>query len=437
MQARFSHRSRAIALVPTVLVVSLVSAPAGRDGPVGVGAALTTSVEVPSVPTESLEVPASISRPAAVVAGGQGHAGRLVATGADAASASASGIPAAALAAYQRAETVINAADPSCKLSWQLIAAIGRVESDHGRVNGNSLSDAGVAQPGIYGIALDGTRNTRAIRDTDAGQYDADATWDRAVGPMQFIPATWSVVGVDGDNDGKRNPQDVDDAALSSAVYLCSGRGDLSTVVGQRAAVYNYNHSDAYVDLVVSYMTAYETSDFSSVPGTTGYASTAALAPELARTLPGQASTSEVSIEVVRYKAALVGPRSAPVLDAELTDEPATEPTPEQPAEEPVPSEPPAPEVIPEPEPATETPAPAVEPSPSPEPSPEPAPSPEPEVAPEPEVVALTEEEAISECLVLVGAPDVASLEQLGLLADFTDCMATLGFTEWSTPDLT
>ena len=58
-------------------------------------------------------------------------------------SASISGIPAAALAAYQRAETVINAADKSCNISWQLIAAIGRVESDHGRANGNTLNDRG------------------------------------------------------------------------------------------------------------------------------------------------------------------------------------------------------------------------------------------------------------------------------------------------------
>ena len=159
------------------------------------------------------------------------------------ASASTSGIPDAALAAYQRAETVINAADKSCNISWQLIAAIGRVESDHGRVNGNTLDDEGLATPGIYGIPLDGTHNTAVIRDTDAGQYDDDARWDRAVGPMQFIPSTWSVVGVDGDNDGKRNPQDIDDAALATAVYLCSGNDDLSTETGRRPAIFRYNHS--------------------------------------------------------------------------------------------------------------------------------------------------------------------------------------------------
>ena len=70
--------------------------------------------------------------------------------------ASTSGIPSAALAAYQRAETVINAADKSCHLTWQLIAAIGRVESNHGRANGNVLDDNGLATPGIYGVALNG-----------------------------------------------------------------------------------------------------------------------------------------------------------------------------------------------------------------------------------------------------------------------------------------
>ena len=87
---------------------------------------------------------------------------------------------------------------------------------------------------------------------------------------MQFIPSTWSVVGVDADGDAKRNPQDIDDAALATAVYLCSGPDDLSTDAGQRAAVYRYNHSQSYVDLVLSIMNAYLDGDFTSVPnGTT------------------------------------------------------------------------------------------------------------------------------------------------------------------------
>jgi hypothetical protein len=76
-------------------------------------------------------------------------------------------------------------------------------------------------------------------------------------------------VGVDGDSDGTRNPQDVDDAALATAVYLCSGDDDLSTEQGQRASVYRYNHSNDYVDLVLQIMQAYMDGDFSAVPTST------------------------------------------------------------------------------------------------------------------------------------------------------------------------
>ncbi len=95
---------------------------------------------------------------------------------------------------------------------------------------------------------------------------------------MQFIPSTWSVVGVDGDGDGKRNPQDIDDAALATAVYLCSGDEDLSSTAGQRSAVYRYNHSQDYVDLVLSIMAAYAEGDYSSVP--TSSAGTTTFTPD-------------------------------------------------------------------------------------------------------------------------------------------------------------
>ncbi len=91
---------------------------------------------------------------------------------------------------------------------------------------------------------------------------------------MQFIPSTWTVVGVDGDGDGRRDPQDVDDAALGTAVYLCSGSEDLSTTAGQRAAVHRYNHSDEYVDLVLSFLRAYAGGDYTAVPTSTAGATT-------------------------------------------------------------------------------------------------------------------------------------------------------------------
>ena len=169
---------------------------------------------------------------------------------------SRNGIPTAALKAYSRAQQVLAQADPSCHLPWTLVAAIGRVESNHGRFGGNSLNSQGVAIPGVYGPRLDGASAAR-IADTDAGAFDGDGAFDRAVGPMQFIPGTWRAVGVDGDGDSVRNPQDIDDAAMSTGVYLCSGQTDLSDASDLTAAVLRYNHSQQYVDLVVSIAEAY------------------------------------------------------------------------------------------------------------------------------------------------------------------------------------
>ena len=263
---KFGRLQKASALVPLALLSTAWTASlAGAGAPTA--AAQNDGGTLPdgtSIPTQAIEAPASVSKPGVTAPGVTGNVKNIVAN------ASTMGIPAAALAAYQRAETVINTADKSCNISWQLIAAIGRVESDHGRVNGNSLNGDGLATPGIFGIALDGSNGTTRITDSDAGLYDSDAKFDRAVGPMQFIPSTWRVVGVDADSDGERNPQDVDDAALATAVYLCSGDDDLSTEAGQRDAVFRYNHSQSYVDLVLSIMEAYLAGDFTSVPnGTT------------------------------------------------------------------------------------------------------------------------------------------------------------------------
>jgi hypothetical protein len=216
------------------------------------------------VPEEANEAPASVTAGHGLGLGlgvdGDGDTQQIIA------SSSTNGISATALAAYQRAESVINSADWSCNVPWELIAAIGRVESNHGRYAGNTLNEDGVSVPGVYGPTLNGKNGTKAIMDTDGGQLDKDAVYDRAVGPMQFIPSTWSAVKVDGDGDGQRNPQDIDDAALATAIYLCSGNDDLSGTAGQRAAVYRYNHSQAYVDLVLSIMDAYSDGDFTSVP---------------------------------------------------------------------------------------------------------------------------------------------------------------------------
>jgi membrane-bound lytic murein transglycosylase B len=264
---KFGRLQKASALVPLALLSTAWTASLAGAGATTASAAddSRTLPDGTSIPTQAIEAPASVSKPGVTAPGIKGRDVRSVV-----ANASTMGIPAAALAAYQRAETVINTADKSCNIPWQLIAAIGRVESDHGRYGGNTLNANGLATPGIFGIALDGSNGTSRISDSDAGLYDSDSKFDRAVGPMQFIPSTWRVVGVDADGDGERNPQDIDDAALATAVYLCSGNDDLSTEAGQRASVFRYNHSQSYVDLVLSIMRAYSSGDFTSVPnGTT------------------------------------------------------------------------------------------------------------------------------------------------------------------------
>jgi membrane-bound lytic murein transglycosylase B len=79
---------------------------------------------------------------------------------------------------------------------------------------------------------------------------------------MQFIPSTWAVVGVHGDNDDRKNSQDIDDAALATGVYLCAGEGDLTDSADERAAVLRYNHSDEYADLVIRIAEGYRSGDY-------------------------------------------------------------------------------------------------------------------------------------------------------------------------------
>ncbi len=168
------------------------------------------------------------------------------------------GIPAVALQAYRSAMASMHEADPGCRIDWSLIAGIGRVESDHGRYGGRRPTIDGSVQPPILGIPLDGRPGVALIRDTDGGRLDFDTTYDRAVGPMQFIPGTWSAFpDADGDGNGIVDPHNLNDAALATASYLCSGPGDLSQETGQRSAVFRYNHSESYVDLVLAHAQAY------------------------------------------------------------------------------------------------------------------------------------------------------------------------------------
>lgn len=162
--------------------------------------------------------------------------------------AAASGIPERALAAYAGAALVVNQTNPGCGIAWNTLAGVGSVESDHGRHDGSVIGENGTAVPGIFGIALDGG-DTDTITDTDQGSIDGDLVHDRAVGPMQMIPESWRNWGYDGNHDGLVDPQNIDDAAVAAANYLCRASRDtapMSTLEGWRAGIAAYNSAPSY-----------------------------------------------------------------------------------------------------------------------------------------------------------------------------------------------
>jgi hypothetical protein len=103
-------------------------------------------------------------------------------------------------------------------LRWQVLAAIGQVESGHGR-------DVGPSSAG-------------------------------ALGPMQFLPSTWAFSGVDGDGDGRADVMNPFDAVPAAALYLCRA-GAAQGEQGLYDAIFSYNHADWYVKKVLDLAARY------------------------------------------------------------------------------------------------------------------------------------------------------------------------------------
>jgi hypothetical protein len=166
------------------------------------------------------------------------------------------GIPLLVFEAYKHAEAVVKVEQPSCQLPWWLLAGIGHTESGHAE-SGRLYAD-GTTRGRILGPRLDGRiAGDAIIRDTDRGIYDGDTEYDRAVGPMQFIPSTWRSWAVDGNGDGKQDLNNIFDASLAAGHYLCAGGRDLATPAGLRAAILSYNHSEPYLQTVLAWGIAY------------------------------------------------------------------------------------------------------------------------------------------------------------------------------------
>jgi hypothetical protein len=118
-----------------------------------------------------------------------------------------------------------SAAEETCHMPWEVLAAIGKLESDHGR------SDL----PGVHS----GTNS--------AG----------AAGPMQIVTGTWDAYKIDGDDDGDTDIYDPIDSIWSAANYLCANGAGEEDAASLRNAIWNYNHSDAYVDAVIAQAAKY------------------------------------------------------------------------------------------------------------------------------------------------------------------------------------
>ena len=98
-------------------------------------------------------------------------------------------------------------------LSWTVLAAIGQVESGHGK--------------------------------------DTSTSYAGAMGPMQFLPATFAHYAVDGDHDGVASIMDPADAIFTAARYLCAN-GAGSGPAALENAIFHYNHADWYVQMVLA-----------------------------------------------------------------------------------------------------------------------------------------------------------------------------------------
>jgi murein DD-endopeptidase MepM/ murein hydrolase activator NlpD len=181
-----------------------------------------------------------------------------------AAAGGALGIPPVVFSAYIAAETNAASVAEGCVADWPIVAGIWKVESNHATYGGRTVDVSGQITPPLYGITLDGSHpGTAVIPDTDDGLLDGDPTWDRAVGPAQFLPGSWRAFGQDGNGDRAADPQNVFDAALATVAHLCLTRpGDYTNPTDLEAALRRYNNSAEYVATVAGWIDYYRTFQF-------------------------------------------------------------------------------------------------------------------------------------------------------------------------------
>ncbi|CAM2995742.1 C40 family peptidase [Saccharomonospora xinjiangensis] len=123
-------------------------------------------------------------------------------------------IPRPAMYAYASATVTLADEEPDCNLSWVTLAGVGRTATDHGRVEGGSLTDEGSMSEPI------GTVEVRDFADKVISEPGA-------AGPLQLAPSVWNRFKASPTGDAP-DIQDIDDAALTAGRALCDGGRDLS-----------------------------------------------------------------------------------------------------------------------------------------------------------------------------------------------------------------
>jgi membrane-bound lytic murein transglycosylase B len=203
----------------------------------------------------------------------------------DAISSPGTDVPRMVLDAYQRAAAAVQA--KGCHLAWWGLAAIGKIESDHGRAESARLAPNGDLVPHIVGVPLTGQNGTALIEDQGGFAH--------AEGPMQFIPSTWAKWAQDGNGDGVKDIDNIYDATLGAAMYLCATTTQLETDLGLAAAYFSYNHSTDYVAEALAYAKAYESADAAGLVPKMGLVPLWALAPRTAASPGGTAATASTT----------------------------------------------------------------------------------------------------------------------------------------------
>ncbi|TYC76535.1 lytic transglycosylase domain-containing protein [Streptomyces sp. CB01881] len=242
-------------------------------------------------------------------------------------------LPETVFAAYRKAETALAQRSPGCHLPWQLLAAIGEVES--GQAGRGAVDAAGTTYRPILGPVLDG-KGFAAIPDTDGGRHDGDRVWDRAVGPMQFIPSTWATWGVDANGDGQADPNNIFDAAEAAGRYLCAGGRDLADPAQLDRAVLGYNNSGEYLRTVRNWMAHFGTGTATTTPdrpapagavtAPTAPASSAAATPTTAPA-PSPSATSPASPSATPTPTSQPSPSATPTPTTSPSATPTAKPT--------------------------------------------------------------------------------------------------------------